>query len=102
MKTSTVDIDFSFPNRDFDEFNKALEILPKLGYRIDCFTDGDIFGITLPDDYLRKSMPIKKFKRIEVRTLHPIGIVVTKIRRLNQRDKQDIQDTVRYFSLSES
>lgn len=102
VKTSTVDIDFSFPNRDFDEFNKAVAILPKLGYRIDSFSDGAIFGIILPDDYLRKSMPIKKFKRIELRALHPIDIVVTKIGRLNQRDKQDIEDTVRYFGLSES
>ena len=102
VKTSTIDIDFSFPNRDFDEFNKALALLPKLGYRIDCFSDGEIFGITLPDDYPRKSVPIKKFKRIELRALHPIDIVVTKIGRLDQRDKQDIQDTVRYFGLSES
>jgi hypothetical protein len=102
VKTSTIDIDFSFPNRDIDEFKKALVMLPKLGYKIDFFSDGDVFGITLPDDYLGKSIPIKKFKRIELRALYPIDIVVTKIGRLNQRDKQDIEDTVRFFGLSES
>lgn len=75
-------------------------MLPKHGYRIDCFSDGDIFGVTLPDDYLKKSVPVKKFDRINLRALSPIDIVVTKIERLNPRDKQDIQACINRFRLS--
>lgn len=68
VKESTIDIDFSFPDNDLEEFEKALKMLPKPGFRIDYFSDGDIFGVTLPDDYLKKSASVKKFKRIELRT----------------------------------
>jgi hypothetical protein len=102
VKDSTVDIDLSFTGKDLDTFAKALNGLPKLGYRIDYFNDGDIFGITLPDGYLKKSIPIKKFKRIELRALSPIDIVITKIGRLNDRDKQDINSCIKRFRLSEN
>jgi hypothetical protein len=102
VKDSTIDIDFSFPNSDLDPFTEALRALPKLGFRIDCFNDGDIFSISLPDDYLEKSVPIKKFKRIELRALNPIDIVVTKIGRLSDKDKQDIEACIKRFRLSEN
>jgi hypothetical protein len=100
VKKSTIDIDFSFPNSDSDAFTKALGMLPKPGYRIDYFSDGDIFSIILPDDYLKKSMPIKTFRRIELRALNPIDIVVTKIGRLKGRDKEDIEACIKRFKLS--
>jgi hypothetical protein len=101
VKESTIDIDLSFPDNDLEEFEKALKMLPKPGFRIHYFSDGDIFGVTVPDDYLKKSPSVKKFKRIELRALSPIDVVVTKIARLNPRDKQDIEACTKRFRLSE-
>src|SRR3989338_6081391 len=61
------------------------------GFRVDVFHDGAVFVTMLPDDYLKKSILIKtKLKNIDLRALHPVDIVVTKIGRLDSRDKQDI------------
>ena len=99
-KISTVDVDLAFPDRDLDEFQRALRALPKPGFRMDCFGDGDIFGLTLPNDYLQRCIPIEKFRLLELRTLSPVDIVVTKISRLDDRDKQDIMACVRRFKLT--
>jgi len=38
-------------------------------------------------------------KNIQLRALNPVDIVVTKISRLDQRDKQDIETAIRKFNL---
>ena len=99
LKPSTIDVDFTIPHEDISEFEDVLKKVPH-GFRIDYWPDGMVFSQTLPEDYLRKSMPIKtKLKNITLRTLHPIDIVVTKIGRLDERDMQDIESCIKSFKL---
>ena len=81
VKTSTIDVDFTGPADSISELNSALERLQP-GFSVDRWPDGMVFSQTLPDDYLRKSIPIKTaLKHIELRAMHPVDIVVTKIGR---------------------
>jgi len=102
MKTSTIDIDFTIPNQYIQEFEDTLKKIPH-GFRIDYWTDGMVFSQVLPDDYLKKSIPIKtNLKNIKLRTLHPVDIVVTKIGRLDERDLQDIKVCIEKFKLTKN
>ena len=49
--------------------------------------------------YVRKSSDIRKLKRIRLKALSPVDIVVTKIGRLDERDKQDIEACIKRFKL---
>ena len=99
LKPSTIDIDFTGPYDDIAEFNKIQKSIPH-GFKIDTWTDGMVFSQSLPDDYLKRSIAVRtKLKRIDLRTLHPVDIVVTKIGRLNERDAQDIEMCIRRFKL---
>lgn len=99
LKPSTIDIDFTGPYDDIATFNKIQKGIPH-GFRIDTWTDGTVFSQVLPEDYLTRSITVKtKLKRIDLRALHPIDIVVTKIGRLNERDTQDIELCIRKFKL---
>ena len=54
----------------------------------------------LPDDYLKRSKPIKtKLRNIDLRALHPVDVVVTKISRLDDRDVEDIESCIKKFRL---
>lgn len=98
-KPSTIDMDFTGPYKDIDEFNKAQKGIPH-GFKIDTWSDGMVFSQILPSDYLKKSIPIKTgLKKIDLRALHPVDIVVTKIGRLNDRDVQDIELCIKKFGL---
>jgi hypothetical protein len=101
LKSSTIDIDFTIPAADRVEFKQVLKNNPP-GYRVDRWTDGQIYCQKLPKDYLEKSIRIKEFSRILLRALHPLDIVVTKIGRLNQRDIQDIEACIREFKISKA
>ena len=102
LKPSTIDIDFTGPHQDIVEFNRIQKGIPH-GFKIDTWTDGMVFSQALPDDYLKKSIAITtKLKRINLKALHPVDIVVSKIGRLNERDIQDIQDCIRKFKLRKS
>lgn len=98
LKASTVDVDFTAPAEDADEFTKTLRTLPH-GFKVDCWKDGAVFSQFLPSDYLERSLPIRNLRRIELRALHPVDIVVTKIGRLDERDIQDISACIRRFRL---
>lgn len=98
VKPSTRDVDFTIPGEDYDEFQYALKNTPH-GFEVDCWKDGSVFSQTLPDDYLRKSLDIRKLKRIRLKALSPVDIVVTKIGRLDGRDKQDIEACIKRFRL---
>ncbi len=97
-KPSTVDIDFTIPGTDYDEFRRALVNTPH-GFTVDCWKDGTVFSQTLPDDYLKRSRDVRKMKHIRLKALHPVDIVVTKIGRLDDRDKQDIRACIKKFRL---
>ncbi len=99
LKPSTVDIDFTAPSKDASELQKILQSTPH-GFKVDCWEDGAVFSQILPADYVEKSIQIAKFKHIELRTLNPVDIVVTKIGRLDERDKQDIEVCIRKFKLT--
>lgn len=100
VKPSTIDVDFTIPAKYYDEFEMAKKIVQP-GFRVDLFHDGAVFVTMLPEDYLKMSILIKtKLKNIELRALHPVDIVVTKIARLNYRDEQDIEDCIKKFKLT--
>lgn len=101
LKSSTIDIDFTIPISDLQEYNRALKILQP-GLRIDIWADGFVFTQILPDDYLEKSIEIKRFRKILLKALHPIDIVVTKIGRLNERDIQDIELCISKWGISKT
>jgi hypothetical protein len=98
LKPSTRDIDFTIPNEDYDEFQNALKSTPH-GFKVDYWKDGSVFSQTLPDDYLRRSSDVIRLKRIRLKALSPVDIVVTKIGRLDDRDKQDIEACIKRFKL---
>lgn len=100
-KASTIDVDFTIPNEDYTLFKETLSAIPH-GFRVHCWKDGMVFSQILPDDYLKRSIRIKKMKNIQLRALNPVDVVVTKIGRLDPRDKQDIESTIRKFNLSKN
>lgn len=99
LKPSTVDIDFTAPSEDLAEFRKALKSVSH-GFKVDTWPDGTVFSQTLPQDYLDKSIKIKTLRKIQLRTLQPVDIVVTKIGRLDNRDLQDIGTCIKRFKLA--
>lgn len=99
-KPSTIDVDFTIPSEYYDEFEDAKKIVQP-GFRIDVFHDGAVFVTMLPQDYLKRSIPIKtKLDKIDLRALHPVDIIVTKIGRLDKRDWQDIESCVTKFMIT--
>jgi hypothetical protein len=101
LKSSTMDIDFTMPCDDYSEFQNALRNLSH-GFKVDLWPDGMVFSQILPNDYLEKSIEIANFKHIQLKALHPVDIVVTKIGRLNERDLQDIEVCIKNSNLSKS
>jgi predicted nucleotidyltransferase component of viral defense system len=100
LKTSTIDIDFTVPSSDYQEFEKALKSVPH-GFKVDVWQDGMIFSQILPSDYLEKSIEIvTTFEHIHLRALQPVDIVITKIGRLDERDLQDIEACIKRFGIS--
>lgn len=98
-KPSTIDVDFTIPNEYFDDFQRAKNIVQP-GFKVDLFHDGAVFVNMLPDDYLKRSKLIKtKLKNIELRALHPVDIIVTKIGRFDGRDEQDIEACIKKFKI---
>lgn len=101
-KPSTIDVDFTIPGEFYAEFEKAKKIVNP-GFRVDLFHDGMVFITGLPEDYLKKSKPIRaKLKNIQLRVLDPVDIVITKIARLDERDDQDIESCIKRFKIKKS
>jgi hypothetical protein len=101
LKPSTIDVDFITPNEYYDEFQRALNTVPH-GFDVHNWKGNMVFSQILPDDYIEKSIVIKaRTKKIELRALHPLDIVVTKIGRLNDRDLQDIEVCIHEYQLTE-
>jgi|SRR5579872_5335009 len=101
-KSSTIDVDFTIPHQYYDDFERAKDIV-KPGFRVDLYHNGAVFLNMLPDDYLKRSKLVKtKLTNIELRTLHPVDIVVTKICRLDDRDEQDIESCVKKFHITKN
>lgn len=100
-KPSTIDVDFTIPGKDYDEFERAKKIVQP-GFRVDAFRDGAVFVTVLPDDYLEKSKPVAtNLKNIDLRALDPVDIIITKIARLDGRDEQDIESCITDFQITQ-
>jgi len=100
LKPSTLDVDFTVPGEDYSSVDLVLKLLSP-GFKIDMWQDGAVFSQFLPQDYLVKSIEIKTdFNSLQLRALHPLDIIVTKIGRLNDRDLQDIEVCINQFGIT--
>src|SRR4030067_386249 len=99
LKPSTIDIDFTGPGEDVTDFKEALRNISH-GFKIDLYNDGVVFSQILPEDYLEKSIRIRQTGRIELRSLQPLDIVVTKIGRLDDRDMRDVEACIKGHGLT--
>ena len=100
-KPSTIDVDFTVPNEHIAEFVGVLGATPH-GFNVDVWPEGQVFSQMLPADYLEKSILIPtEMEHIELRALHPLDIVASKIGRLNERDVEDIETCIKKFGLTE-
>ena len=101
-KSSTIDVDFTIPDEYHEDFQTVLKIVQP-GFRVDVTAGNLIFFTSLPDDYLKRSKLIKtKLKKIQLRALHPVDIIVTKIARLEERDEQDIESCMKKFKITKN
>lgn len=101
-KASTIDIDFTIPAGDYFEFHRVLDLVPH-GFKVDTWNNGMVFSQDLPEDYLEKSRPVRtRLKKMRLRTLDPLDIIVTKIGRLNERDKEDIATCIKKFKITKT
>ena len=102
LKPSTIDIDFTVPDEDYQEFQEANDRL-RHGFKIHVYRGGVVFTQILPEDYLEKSTEIgNRLRHIRLKALHPLDIVATKIGRLDNRDLQDIAMCIQKFRISKS
>ena len=100
-KPSTIDIDFTIPGENYDEFERAKRIVQP-GFRVDVFRDGAVLVTNLFDDHLEKSKPIAtNLKNIDLGALDPVDIIITKIARLDGRDWQDIELCMTNFRITQ-
>src|SRR5574340_1219291 len=101
-KASTIDVDFTIPKEDYDEFVRALNAVSH-GFKVDHYKDGAVFSQILPADYIVKSSTVKtKMRNITLKVLSPVDIIVTKIGRLNDRDKDDIAKCIKKLKIIKS
>ena len=91
LKESTIDVDFDISRENFNEFKKLTSNSKK--FRVDIFVNGYIFSEQLPEDYVLMAEELKNFKfnNINLKTLHPLDIIITKAARYNARDDDDIR-----------
>ncbi len=99
-KPSTIDIDFTGPYDSIHAFDQAASKEPH-GYEIDTWPDGTVFSLTLPDDYLARSRAVDAgLERTDLRMLHPVDLIVTKVARCDERDREDIRTTRERFDVT--
>jgi hypothetical protein len=103
LKPPTAHLDFLGTSKDIAELERICTKVHSRDFQVHTWTDGTIFGNQLPDDYLKSSMPAGAgLARIDLRALHPLDIVVTKIERLSDSDMRDIRLCIRNFKLGKS
>ena len=98
IKNSTEDVDFTI-REGYSIFVRAINHL-RLQHIIDSWIDGEIYLNNLPSDYFRKSKFEFSFEKLNVHSLSPVDIIITKIGRLNQRDRIDIESMIRHENMS--
>jgi hypothetical protein len=103
LKAPTAHLDFTGNARDISEFNRISVSIHMQGFQIHAWPDGLVFGNQLPDDYLKSCIPISAgLARIDLRALHPLDIVVTRIDKLRESDMRYIKACIKQFKLSKN
>ena len=103
LKAPTDHLDFVGNQSDVSELRGICANIPAEGFHIHTWADGLVFGHQLAGDYLKSSMPASiELERIDLRALHPLDIVVTKIERLSESDIRDIMLCVKRFKLGKN
>ena len=103
LKAQTVHVDFTGEDQDMAEFSRICTNMRTAGFRIHTWKNGFVFGQQLPQDYLKASLPINAgLSRIDLRALHPLDLVVTRIERLSETDMRDIKVCIRQFKLGKN
>jgi hypothetical protein len=103
LKAPTEHLDFTGPEQDISLFNRIGVTLPPRGYQVHTWDNGMVFGLQLPDDYLKTSLPVNAgLARIDLRALHPLDIVVTRIDRLRESDMRYMKACIKQFKLSKN
>ncbi|MBI2137918.1 hypothetical protein HYU12_05405 [Candidatus Woesearchaeota archaeon] len=96
LKDSTKDVDFCTESKKEQGVIKAASEKVDNQTRIDLFSEGYIFSVQLPDDYVTRAKTVKEsFKNLKLKILHPIDIIVSKTDRLNERDIEDIEALIK-------
>ncbi|MEK6982353.1 MAG: nucleotidyltransferase [Candidatus Micrarchaeota archaeon] len=111
-KSSTKDIDICFLNES--EEKTFLKTAERLGYKIesarkligkniviDYYCKGYIFAVHLESDYFEKSVEITTMQKLELYSLNPIDLIITKTARLNQRDEEDIKTILSSYPINQ-
>ena len=100
VKSATIDVDFDMNVKDDEEFKGVLGRLNP-GFKVDRFTNGYIFSQQLPEDYLGKCTPIRtSLKNIDLYSIAPVDVIVSKAGRLIERDIQDIKIVIQKFGIT--
>jgi hypothetical protein len=103
LKAPSSHLDILGNDKDISEFSRICDAIPLQGFQIHTSTNGMVFGHQLPDDYLKVSVPITAgLARIDLRALHPLDIVVTRIERLSETDMLDIKACIKQFKLGKN
>lgn len=98
LKPSTRDVDFTGPGESIGAFRAAVKGLAP-GFKVDTWTDGQVFAMSLPDDYLRRSKLFRRMRRIELRHAHPVDLILTKVGRYDERDQEDIWSMIQKWKV---
>lgn len=101
IKASTKDVDFNIPKHtDYKEFASLYKKISP-GVKIDFWESNMVFSEVLPNDYLEKTKRYKgDFNNIDVRILHPLDIICSKISRSNEADMEDISECIKKFKIT--
>jgi hypothetical protein len=103
LKAPTEHLDFVGSGPDIAELGRICAMIALGGFQIHTWKDGMVFGYQLPNDYIRTSLHKSDgLSRIDLRALHPLDIVVTRIERLREADMRDIKTCIREFKLSKN
>ena len=100
LKPSTLEIAFTGSLWDIIEFEEAHQSLYH-SFDVRCWKDGQLLTVSLPRDYMGKSIMIEtNLAKIKLFALNPVDIVVAKIAGLKQRDWDDIESCVNTYGLA--
>ncbi|MGI0037246.1 MAG: DUF6036 family nucleotidyltransferase [Nitrososphaera sp.] len=103
LKAQTVHLDFTGDDKDIADFSRICTNIQTPGFQVHTWNSGMVFGQQLPKDYLKASLPVNAgLARIDLRALHPLDIVVTRIERLRETDMRDIKACIKQFKLGKN